>query len=109
MQPSNPHILNIEILASSLPEFDAIIDARTPAEFALDHIPGAINLPVLSNKERIEIGTLYKQASPFVAKKLGAAYVSRNIADHLESSLIDFPRGWRPLICLLYTSDAADE
>lgn len=98
MQPSNPHILSIEKLASSLSKFDAIIDVRTPAEFALDHIPGAINLPVLSNEERIEIGTLYKQASPFVAKKLGAAYVSRNIADHLEKSLIDFPREWRPLI-----------
>jgi tRNA 2-selenouridine synthase len=81
-----------------LGEFDAIIDVRSPAEFALDHIPGAINLPVLNNEERVEIGTLYKQASPFVAKKLGAAYVSRNIAKHLENSLIDFPREWRPLI-----------
>ena len=98
MQPSNPHILNIEKLASSLDEFDAIIDVRSPAEFALDHIPGAINLPVLSNEERIEIGTLYKQVSPFAAKKLGAAYVSRNIANHLEHSLLDFPREWRPLI-----------
>ena len=79
-------------------EFDAIIDVRSPAEFALDHIPGAINLPVLNNEERIEIGTLYKQVSPFAAKKLGAAYVSRNIANHLESSLINFPREWRPLI-----------
>ncbi|MBU3594403.1 tRNA 2-selenouridine(34) synthase MnmH [Polynucleobacter sp. 71A-WALBACH] len=98
MQPSNPHILNIDKLASSLGEFDAIIDVRSPAEFALDHIPDAINLPVLSNEERIEIGTLYKQVSPFAAKKLGAAYVSRNIANHLENSLIDFPREWRPLI-----------
>lgn len=98
MQPSNPHIFGIEKLASSLSEFDAIIDVRSPAEFALDHIPGAINLPVLSNEERIEIGTLYKQVSPFAAKKLGAAYVSRNIANHLENSLIDFPREWRPLI-----------
>ena len=98
MQPSNPHILNIEKLASSLDKFDAIIDVRSPAEFALDHIPGAINLPVLSNEERIEIGTLYKQVSPFAAKKLGAAYVSRNIANHLEHALLDFPREWRPLI-----------
>ena len=98
MLPSNPHIFSIDKLASSLGEFDAIIDVRSPAEFALDHIPGAINLPVLNNEERIEIGTLYKQASPFVAKKLGAAYVSRNIAKHLENSLIDFPREWRPLI-----------
>lgn len=98
MQPFNPHILSLEKLSSSLHEFNAIIDVRSPAEFALDHIPGAINLPVLNNEERIEIGTLYKQASPFVAKKLGAALVSRNIANHLESSLIDFPREWRPLI-----------
>ena len=28
---------------------DNIIDVRTPAEYAEDHIPGAINLPVLSN------------------------------------------------------------
>ena len=98
MQFINPNILNLDKLASSLHQFDAIIDVRSPAEFALDHIPGAINLPVLNNEERIEIGTLYKQASPFVAKKLGAALVSRNIAHHLESSLIDFPREWRPLI-----------
>lgn len=98
MQPSNPYIFGIEKLASSLGEFDAIIDVRSPAEFALDHIPGAINLPVLNNEERIEIGTLYKQVSPFAAKKLGAAYVSRNIAKHLEHSLFDFPREWRPLI-----------
>ena len=98
MQLSNPHIFAIDKLASSLGEFDAIIDVRSPAEFALDHIPGSINLPVLNNEERIEIGTLYKQVSPFAAKKLGAAYVSRNIANHLENALIDFPREWRPLI-----------
>jgi tRNA 2-selenouridine synthase len=98
LQASNPHIFSIEKLASSMAEFDAIIDVRSPAEFALDHIPGAINLPVLNNEERIEIGTLYKQVSPFAAKKLGAAYVSRNIANYLESSLINFPREWRPLI-----------
>ena len=98
MQVSNPHIFGIDNLVASLGEFDSIIDVRSPAEFALDHIPGAINLPVLNNEERIEIGTLYKQVSPFAAKKLGAAYVSRNIANHLENSLINFSREWRPLI-----------
>lgn len=98
MQPSNHHILKIEQLSSELDSFDAIIDVRSPAEFALDHIPGAINYPVLDNEERIQIGTLYKQVSPFAAKKLGAALVSRNIANHLEHSLIDLPREWRPLI-----------
>lgn len=98
MPSSNSHILTIETLASDLSGFDAIIDVRSPAEFALDHIPGAVNYPVLDNDERIEIGTLYKQVSPFAAKKLGAAFVSRNIANHLQNSLLDYPREWRPLI-----------
>lgn len=84
-------------LAEHWQAFDALIDARTPDEFALDHLPGAINLPVLTNEERIEIGTLYKVSS-FEAKKRGAAHVARNIARHLETALIDQPRHWRPLV-----------
>jgi tRNA 2-selenouridine synthase len=98
MQPSNPHILKLEHFLSELDRFDIVIDVRSPAEFALDHIPGSVNYPVLSNEERIEIGTLYKQVSPFAAKKLGAAFVSRNISQHLETHLLEFPREWRPLI-----------
>ncbi|WP_445811345.1 rhodanese-like domain-containing protein, partial [Yoonia sp.] len=52
--------------------FDTVIDVRSPAEFALDHVPGAINLPALSNDERAQVGTIYKQISPFEARKLGA-------------------------------------
>lgn len=98
MQPKNPHILDIAQFAQARNQFDAIIDVRSPAEFALDHIPGSINYPVLNNEERAQIGTLYKQVSPFAAKKLGAAMVSRNIAQHLEQSMLDHPREWRPLI-----------
>lgn len=83
---------------SQLGGFDEIIDVRTPAEFAQDHIPGAINCPVLSNEERITIGTLYKQVSAFDAKKQGAALVSRNIAHHLETTFADKPRDWQPLV-----------
>jgi tRNA 2-selenouridine synthase len=79
-------------------EFDEIIDVRSPAEFAEDHMPGAINCPVLSNEERARIGTLYKQESPFAAKKLGAALVARHIAEHIEARFLDRPRSWRPLI-----------
>lgn len=98
MQPKNPHILDIAQFAQARNQFDAIIDVRSPAEFALDHIPGSINYPVLNNEERAQIGTLYKQVSPFAAKKLGAAMVSRNIAQHLEQSMLNHPREWRPLI-----------
>ncbi|MBU3550409.1 tRNA 2-selenouridine(34) synthase MnmH [Polynucleobacter sp. MWH-Berg-3C6] len=98
MQPSNPHILRLDQFLSELNQFDLIIDVRSPAEFALDHIPGAVNFPVLNNEERAQIGTLYKQVSPFAAKKLGAALVSKNIAKHIEENLLELPREWRPLI-----------
>ncbi|MFT3850754.1 MAG: tRNA 2-selenouridine(34) synthase MnmH [Propionivibrio sp.] len=78
--------------------FDEIIDVRTPAEFAEDHIPGSINCPVLDDAQRIEIGTLYKQESPFAAKKIGAAYVAENIAYHLRHRFHDRPKDWTPLI-----------
>lgn len=83
---------------ADLADFDCLIDVRSPAEFADDHIPGALSCPVLDNAQRAEIGTLYKQVSPFAAKKLGAAYVSENIARHLREQFQDRDRNWRPLI-----------
>ncbi len=79
-------------------QFDEIIDVRTPAEFAEDHIPSSINCPVLDNEQRIEVGTLYKQHSPFAAKKIGAAYVAENIAHHLRHTFHDRAKDWTPLI-----------
>jgi tRNA 2-selenouridine synthase len=81
-----------------LDAFDAIIDVRSPAEFALDHIPGAISCPVLDDEERARIGTMHKVDSAFAAKRSGAALVARNIARHLEESFADKPRQWRPLV-----------
>ncbi len=81
-----------------LTRFDTIIDARSPAEFAEDHIPGAINLPVLDNDERALIGTIYTQESPFAAKKIGAARVARNVARHLETHFLSQEKGYRPLV-----------
>ncbi|HEU0220072.1 MAG TPA: tRNA 2-selenouridine(34) synthase MnmH, partial [Gallionella sp.] len=65
---------------------------------AEDHIPGAINCPVLSDEERITVGTLYKQVSPFEARKIGAALVAKNIAEHLQTRFHDHPKSWRPLV-----------
>jgi tRNA 2-selenouridine synthase len=83
---------------AQLSGFDEIIDARTPAEFAEDHIPGAVNLPVLDNEQRIVVGTMYKQQSAFEARRLGGALVAENIARHLQTYLKDKPKSWRPLI-----------
>lgn len=81
-----------------LSDFDEVVDVRTPLEFAEDHIPGATNAPVLSNEERVVVGTLYVQRSAFEATRVGAAMVARNIARHLETTFADRPRGWRPLV-----------
>lgn len=78
-------------------EFDEVIDVRTPLEFEEDHLPGARNLPVLNNEQRVEVGTLYKE-SPFKGRKLGAHYVSESIAGHLAGSLSETKPGWNPLI-----------
>ena len=78
--------------------FDAIIDARTPAEYALDHIPGAISAPVLGDAERAEVGTLYKQVSPFEARKLGAALVAKNVSHHIETLFAGKEPNWKPLV-----------
>ena len=79
-------------------DYDTIIDARTPAEYALDHIPGAVSAPVLNDAERAEVGTLYKQVSPFEAKKLGASLIAKNVARHIETLFRQKDKGWRPLI-----------
>ncbi|MFG5777259.1 tRNA 2-selenouridine(34) synthase MnmH [Comamonas sp. J-3] len=86
------------VRVSEIDQFQSIIDARSPAEFALDHIPGAINCPVLNNEERAQIGTIYKQVSPFEAKRLGAAMVSANLARHLRDTFHDKPANWKPLV-----------
>lgn len=81
-----------------LTRFDAVIDARSPSEFGLDRLPGAVNWPSLDDEERRLVGTEYKQVSPFEARKRGAVLVARNIARHLEREAGDLPREWRPLV-----------
>lgn len=78
--------------------FDCIIDARSPAEFAADHLPGAVNWPVLDDEQRRVVGTLYKRESALAARKLGATMVARNIAAHVEQWAQDKPRDWQPLV-----------
>jgi tRNA 2-selenouridine synthase len=85
-------------VAADASRFDSVIDVRSPAEFAEDHLPGAVNWPVLDDEQRRIVGTLYKQSSPLQARKVGAAMVARNIADHLDRWVIARPREWRPLV-----------
>ena len=83
---------------ADLHRFDCIIDARSPSEYALDHIPGAINCPSLDDEERRIVGTIYKQQGAFEARRVGGAMVAANLARHLRERFADMPASWRPLV-----------
>ena len=83
---------------SDLRLFDDVLDARSPSEFAEDHLPDAINVPVLDDAERELVGTVYKQRSAFEAKRVGAPLAARNIAAHIERLFAGKPKTWKPLV-----------
>lgn len=91
-------ILSAGEAATRLAEFDAVVDARSESEFAEDHLPGAVNWPSLNDEERALVGTIYKQVSPFEARKKGAALVSANVSRHIDRELLDKPKSWQPLV-----------
>ncbi len=91
---AGPRVVDV----THIDRFETLIDVRSPAEFAEDHLPGAINAPVLDDEERVRVGTLYRQVSPFAARKLGAVLVARNIARHVEESFADKDKHWKPLV-----------
>ena len=88
----------LPLTLAELGAFDEILDARSPAEFADDHLPGAISVPVLDDAERALVGTVYKQQSSFDAKRVGAPIAARNIAAHIDTRFAERPRNWRPLV-----------
>ncbi|HYP70367.1 MAG TPA: tRNA 2-selenouridine(34) synthase MnmH [Variovorax sp.] len=89
---------NAPVRVADMQAFDTLIDARSPAEFALDHVPGAINCPVLDDEERRIVGTLYKQQGAFEARRVGGAMVAANLARHLRERFADQPANWKPLV-----------
>jgi tRNA 2-selenouridine synthase len=82
----------------ALPSHPDRIDVRSPAEYALDHLPGAVNLPVLDDDERRVVGTMHAQESAFAARRFGAAIVARNIAYIVETHCREQPRDWAPVV-----------
>jgi len=90
--------ISAEQALSTLDSFSAVIDARSEGEFAEDHLPGAVNWPSLNDEERKIVGTRYKQINQFEAKKLGAALVAKNIAEHIQREVLEKPKEWQPLV-----------
>jgi tRNA 2-selenouridine synthase len=93
--PSNK--INVNDIAPYLASGE-IIDVRSPGEYAEDFIPGAKNHPVLDNDERAQVGTINKEQSPFEAKRLGAALVTKNISDMIATHFANKPKDWSPLV-----------
>ena len=81
---------------ADIKNFDAVIDARSPQEFADDRLPGAINLPALDDEERAAIGALHQQ-NAFAARRQGAALIAARVAKHLQNTLANKPPSWKPL------------
>lgn len=82
--------ITAEQLIENYARYDLILDARSPHEFAQSHLPGARNFYALNDEEHKEIGTIYKQVSPFEARVKGAAYVCKNAIDHIAALYPEF-------------------
>jgi len=61
-----------------------IIDVRSPGEYVHAHVPGAVNLPLFSNEERVVVGTTYKQQSREQAIKVGLQYFGPKLVKMIE-------------------------
>lgn len=81
---------------TSLLDSHCIIDARTPLEFHEDRLPGAVNVPILTDAERVEIGTLYKQQGPHLARIRGLELTCHRFPAIVES-IADLANG-RPIL-----------
>jgi tRNA 2-selenouridine synthase len=82
--------ITAEQLIENYDDYDLILDVRSPGEFAESHVPGARNFYAMTDEERKEVGTIYKQVSPFEAKVKGAAYVCKNAITHIDSLYPEF-------------------
>ncbi len=52
------------------------VDLRSPKEFDEDHVPNAVNIPLLNDEERHLVGTAYKQDGSTIAKEIGLEFVA---------------------------------
>lgn len=73
------------------------IDVRSPNEFEEATIPGAINIPLFNNEERILIGTIYKTESPEKAIEVGLELVSPKIPALIKEIRTSLTNGQKPV------------
>jgi tRNA 2-selenouridine synthase len=74
-----------------------VIDARSQREYVEDHIPGAVNLPVVGNDEYAEVGTAHRD-DPHRAYVIGVSYALRNISQAIDELVSQYPKDARLLV-----------
>jgi len=79
-------------------DWDVICDVRSPSEWREDHIPGSISTPVLDDEQRARVGTIYKQESPFLAKKVGASLVAQNLSRIMDEHFLHREKDTKVLV-----------
>ncbi len=89
--------LQITPFKEELLESHLLVDVRTPLEFAEDHLPGAINVPLLSDDERVEIGILHKEVGPHAARRRGLEMTAHRFPEMVRT--IADAAGDRPILC----------
>jgi tRNA 2-selenouridine synthase len=71
--------------STTLLDSHCIVDCRTPLEFEEDHLPGAINVPILTNEERVEIGTIHNRIGPQQARIRGLELTCGRFGDMVQT------------------------
>lgn len=82
----NTTAYNTSVFLELQKEGNPVIDVRSPAEFQAGHIPGALNIPIFSNEERAEVGTLYKQEGQEKAILRGLEIIGPKMADFVRQA-----------------------
>lgn len=92
-----PHQLTVaEFLEKA--ETRPVLDVRSPGEFAHAHLPGAVNLPLFDNRERAEIGTVYKRVGKDAAVLRGLELVGPKLAGFVRTARDLTPDGGEVLV-----------
>jgi tRNA 2-selenouridine synthase len=91
--PVDPRQLGLREFAS----YALVIDARSPHEYAEDHVPGAVNLPVVDDSEFAEVGIRHK-TDKHAAYLIGVEYSLRNIAAQIKPLISKFTEQDRFLV-----------
>ena len=77
--------------------YDLVIDARSPREYAEDHVPGSVNLPVVDNEEYAVVGTMHR-ADTHEAYLIGVSYALRNMSRAIDDLVARYPKSARMLV-----------